>query len=223
MNPYQLVAHTAVSIERAFHNKSNLTPEILMMDGMSGHKTRHLYNNICNLEGATYLEIGTWKGSSFISAMYKNTNTLGISVDNWTEFGNPREEFHANVRRFLSPGQPLMLYDKDCWTLTKNHIPKSIDIFMFDGAHNYEEQKKAITYYCQYFSKYVIIMIDDWICDWVDVKRGTMDGFRESNLKILYQHEIGLVNAPTHSMGGDTFWNGCGIFVCERTDLPNPN
>lgn len=32
------------------------------MDGMSGIKTRHFYNNLLNYYDARYLEIGTWKG-----------------------------------------------------------------------------------------------------------------------------------------------------------------
>ena len=62
-------------------------------------------------------------------------------------------------------------------------------------------------------------MVDDWTCDWVDVKRGTMDGIAEMKLKIHYSCEIPLVNTTVHHQGGDTFWNGCGVFVCERTDL----
>lgn len=219
MEKQQLIEHTQKSIYHAFYNQSKITPEILAMQGMTGDKTRHLYNNICDLPGATYLEIGTWRGSSFISAMYKNTNTFGISVDNWSEFNGGREDFHANIRRFLTNGEQTLNHDKDCWTVDKNDLPRPIDIFMYDGWHSYETQKKAITYYHQFFSKYVIIMVDDWACDWVDVKRGTMDGLAECKLNILFQHEIGLVNTNQHHFGGDTFWNGCGIFVCERTDI----
>tara|TARA_B110000285_G_C14801575_1_gene457730 strand:- start:200 stop:505 length:306 start_codon:yes stop_codon:yes gene_type:complete len=92
--------------------------------------------------------------------------------------------------------------DKDCWDVTT--LDKPIDVFLYDGAHNYEDQKKAITHFYKLFSDNVIIMVDDWTCDWVDVKRGTMDG-----IKVHYSNEINLVNTQHHHTGGDTFWNGC--------------
>jgi len=209
-----LINHVKNSISNAFLNTSNLSNNILNMEGMSGNKTRHLYNNICNLSDSTYLEVGTWKGSSFISAMYKNYGIYGYCVDNWCEFGGPKDEFYNNIKTFLT-NKDIKIIDKDCWAITSDDVHKKINIFMYDGAHDYESQKKAITYYHQFFSRFVIIMIDDWTCDWVDVKRGTMDGIKEMNMIIHYSSEIPLINTTSHHQGGDTFWNGCGVFVCE--------
>ena len=89
---------------------------------------------------------------------------------------------------------------------------------MYDGTHTYEDQKNAITYFAPYFSKYVIIMVDDWMCDWVHVREGTLNGIREANLTIHYRHEIPLVNTEKFHKGGDTFWNGCGVFVCSKEE-----
>jgi len=215
-----LIDHVKKSIEDAYNNKSKLSHEVLLMEGMSGLKTRHLYNNICNLRGTHYFEIGTWKGSSFISAMYNNTNTRGTGIDNWSEFSGPSNEFHKNVQNYLNNIiSNVNTIDKDSWLIADEDIKAPIDIYMYDGDHSYDSQKKAITYYHKYFSKYVIIMVDDWTCDWVDVKKGTLDGIKEMNLIVHYSNEIGLVNTTTHHTGGDTFWNGCGVFVCERTDI----
>jgi hypothetical protein len=212
-----LINHTKTSILNAYSNISNLSSEILSIEGMTGNKTRHLYNNICDLKDANYLEVGTWKGSSFISAMYNNESTKGYCVDNWSEFNGPKQEYYENIKKHLIPSNNIITIDKDCWEITIEDIKDSIDIFMYDGFHSYECQKKAITYYHQFFSKYVIIIIDDWTCDWVDVKRGTIDGINEMKLKIHYSYELPLVNTLNHHTGGDTFWNGCGIFICEKT------
>lgn len=221
-DPLYLITHVKESIDKAYHNKSNLPKEILSIEGMSGNKTRHLYNNICNLKTGNwiYLEVGTWKGSSFISAMHRNENIFGICVDNWSEFNGPREEFYKNARFYLNNDEKYKVLDKSCWDITAADIEhNSIDIYLYDGAHTYSDQKKAITYFHQFFKKYVIIMVDDWTCDWVDVKKGTMDGISEMNMEILYSCEIPLVNTQNHHQGGDTFWNGCGVFVCKRTDI----
>ena len=67
---------------------------------MSGLKTRHFYNNLLNFDDARYLEIGSWKGSSVCSAMYNN-NAMIICVDNWSEFGGPKDEFLVNFNKFI--------------------------------------------------------------------------------------------------------------------------
>ena len=207
--------HIQASIHNAFNNISKLPNEILSMEGMSGHKTRHFLNNICNLPNKTYLEVGTYKGSSFISSLYDN-NVHGLCIDHWGQFGG-KDDFVANINKFITHLPPkLNIIDKDCWTVTKDDIPNKIDIFMYDGVHTYEDQKRAITYFKQFLSEYCIIIVDDWKCDWVKVRDGTLDGLRDSGLKILYKEEIGLVNTYNFHQGGDTFWNGCGIFLCHN-------
>jgi hypothetical protein len=68
----ELRAHVEGAFEKAERGESKITPEIIEMEGMSGIKTRHFYNNLLNRTDARYLEIGTWKGSSVCSAMCGN-------------------------------------------------------------------------------------------------------------------------------------------------------
>ena len=77
-----VIQHIESAIKNAENNYSKLPNDILDIDGFSGNKTRHLYNNICNIPDINYLEIGTYMGSTFISAMYQNS-IRGIAVDNW--------------------------------------------------------------------------------------------------------------------------------------------
>jgi hypothetical protein len=56
------------SYESSKNNVSNITEDILKIDGMSGIKTKHLLNNLCyNLsknKKIKHLEIGTHIGST---------------------------------------------------------------------------------------------------------------------------------------------------------------
>ena len=218
-NLEQLINHVNKSVDDANNNISKLPASILDMDGMSGNKTRHLYNNICSLEGANYLEIGTWKGSSFISASYGN-KVNSIVIDNWAEFNGPKDEFLSNVGKFC-PDIKFNFIEKDCFQVNEDEIKSiydSVDIYLYDGAHDYESQRKAITYYKNLFSKYVIIIVDDFRSDtpsWANVKKGTYDGIEEAGLIIHHSEEI-----ITHqeSSGRSEYWNGFGLFVCEKID-----
>ena len=216
----QIINHTKQAISNAYQGFSKLNAEHMKLEGMTGYKTRHLYNNLCSLKHANYCEVGTYKGSSFISAMYNNPTCFGYCIDDWTEFEQPREEACKLIKHHLGENATnYKIIDKDCFQVDNLDITKPIDIYMYDAAHTYEVHKKAITHYKQFFAKYVIILIDDWTCDYMQVQPGTFDGIKEAGLKVHFQHEIGLVNTNFQHVGGDTFWNGCGVFVCERTDI----
>lgn len=210
-----LKRHICTAVENADNCKSKLPIEVLEMEGMSGRKTRHLYNNICDLSFARYLEVGTFKGSSFISAFYRNVVDC-ICIDNWSQFGG-KSEFEENMVKF-SAGilRSYKVIDQDCWTVNKEQLETPIDIFLYDGAHTYEDHKKAIVHFAPFLSKVSIIMVDDWMCDWADVRKGTMDGIKESRLEIMFQYNIGLSLQDGFHQEGDTFWNGCGILLCRK-------
>lgn len=212
----ELIAHTEQSLINSDANVSKLSQQILNLEGYSGNKTRHFYNNICSLKGANYLEVGTWKGSSFISAIYKN-NVNAIAVDNWSEFNGPKDEFFSNVTKF-APGSKYNFIEKDSFEITKSDFPEDIneiDIYLYDGCHTYECQKNGITHYYDFFSKYFIIMVDDWRDDdsWKQVLKGTWDGINESGIIVHKQYERVSFQERT---GRQDYWNGIGIFVCEK-------
>lgn len=207
-----LISHCKNSFELSEKNESKLTSEILQMEGMSGTKTRHFYNNICNLEGVNYLEIGTWMGSSYISATYKN-NVNSIVIDNWAEFNGPKDVFFSNVKKYCGE-KPFNFIESDCFKLDVNLIKEKIgevDIYMYDGNHSQESQRKAITHYYPVLSKYSIIIVDDF--SYPVVYNGTYEGFEESGLKV---HESFVKETYAEKGGNQTYWNGIGVFVCEK-------
>jgi len=143
-NLSQLIEHSKKSIELSQIGQSKLNQEILGLDGMSGVKTRHFYNNICSLDNLNYFEVGTWKGSSFISAIYEN-KINSLAVDNWSEFGGPKIEFMNNLNRFCKDCSASFI-EKDCFKITNEEITNkfdSIDVYLYDGCHKYESHKKS--------------------------------------------------------------------------------
>jgi hypothetical protein len=210
----KIIDHVELSIANAQSNISKLTPEILAIEGYSGVKTRHLYNNICNTPDAIYLEIGTYLGSTFISAMYKNS-IQGIAVDNWSEFNGPKKECYNNINKYIHNKQSIKLIDKDFLKLNEEDINCKINVYLYDGNHSYESHKKSITHVYKFLAPLSIILVDDFRDDdsWRQVIKGTVDGLKESNLNVLYEKRL----ISKQEEGGRTgFWNGCGIFVCQK-------
>jgi hypothetical protein len=208
----ELIAHALASLDLAERGSSRLTAEVLGIEGMSGAKTRHLYNNLCNLPGCRYLEIGSWKGSSTVAALFGN-DASGTAVDNFSQFGGPVGEFRDNVQRFLRPGQ-VELVNADAWEYLQSEAAAALAgrrpvVYVYDGSHAYEDQRLAIVRAAPHLARVAVVVVDDW--NWDDVRRGTADGIADAGARVLWSREI---RSPAH---GDAagFWNGVGLFVLD--------
>jgi len=205
-------------IENAFDNAENniskITNDIIMMEGMSGTKTRHFYNNLLNIEDARYLEIGTWKGSSVCSAMCGNKAKV-TCIDNWSEFGGPKDEFLVNFEKFKGENDANFIED-DCYKVDVSSLSK-FNIYMYDGNHSNESHYKALLHYYDCLDDIFIFIVDDW--NWIDVRDGTMNSIRKLNLKILYEKEIRLTwdNSVTPEPElSQNWWNGIYIAILQK-------
>ena len=223
-----LIEHVNKSFELADQNISKLTNDILQMEGMTGKKTRHLYNNLCNLDNVNYLEVGTWKGSSFVSAIYGN-KTNCIAVDTFEEFTDgaqhPRDGFINNMNKFCNDVK-YFFKEKDSFKLVKEDLPfDKADIYLYDGNHDYNEHKMAITYFLDFLSDYSIIIIDDWTWGYPNpdsygssvIQPATYDGIKDSGL--IVHHKVERLS-DQGSGGSETYWNGVCVLVCE---IPKKN
>ena len=212
-----LVTHLKASLDNAKKHISKIPndSDILNIKGMTSKDTRHFYNNILSLEldrPLKYLEVGTWAGSSFISALYKNNTVEAIAIDNWSEvfwaeFGGAKQQFIQNLNRYLDKSYKFSFIEKDCFTVDLGD--NLFDIYMYDGGHEYEDHLKAITYFKNNLAESSIIIIDDW--NWNDVRQGTFDGLEEANLTVIHKEEI-----ITPKNASPSFWNGMAAFVVEK-------
>lgn len=214
----EIILHLQRSFENADRGISKLSEEILQLDGMSGVKTRHLYNNIVSIADVNYLEIGSWKGSSFISALYRNSGK-GLSIDNWSEFNGPRESFETNVQKYLSGKVTTLAASGDCFAIDSQTVTDvgPFDIYLYDGNHGYEAHKQAMIKFCKCLKEKAIVMIDDW--NWKQVRQGTLDGLNETNYRIVYLRAINLTNDNSHTPepeADDEYWNGIAVIYLKR-------
>jgi hypothetical protein len=207
-----LIEHVKQSIANAEKGISKITPQILAIHGLSSAKNRHLLNNLCSLSGTHYLEIGCWKGSTFISALYQNQDHISsaIGIDNWSEFGGPYVEFHSNCQTFLSQ-IPYQFYSSHSFALNPNEIIHSpINIYFYDGDHDVHAHALAFIHYNSVFDESFIALVDDW--NWSAVREGTFYAFNMLDYEILYEIEL-----PAQSNGDlCNWWNGLYIAVIRK-------
>ena len=205
-----LLYHVKNCIKNANEQKSKLTKEVLSIDGMSSCKVRHFLNNVCSLEGAQYLEIGIYKGSTFIAGLYKNNNLIDpIAIDNWSEFGG-RYAFKQYTNKFLLENV-FRVIDQDAFSINVHQLfYRPVNIYFYDGYHSYEAQYKAFTHYDKVFADTFIAIVGDWNSD--QVRNGTQDAFKALGYTILFEE---VLPAP-YNGDKDNWWNGLYVAVIKK-------
>lgn len=219
MNHEELIDKYRTVVQQAFKNAeagvSKINEQIIRMEGMTGTKTRHFYNNLLSMEDARYLEIGTWKGSSVCAGMCGNKAKKVVCVDNWSEFNGPKEEFLNNFFTFKGENDAIFI-ENDCYKIDVRTLPK-FNIYLYDGNHTNESHYKALLHYYNCLDDVFIFIVDDW--NWVDVRDGTMNSIEKLGLKILYEREIRLTWDNSHSprpLADRTWWNGIYVAVLQK-------
>jgi len=200
-------------VEDVISMPNTLPQNVIGLQGMSGTLVRSFLNNLVKtVPNVRYLEIGVWKGSTCISALYGNIEKIDKYwlLDNWSEFGGPKTEFIQNFSNVV--GSSPNLFDLDCFGV--NPIELGIDkvnIYFYDGRHLPRDQEMAIEKYIDSMDDEFIFIIDDWNSDFV--KTPTVNAIKKLPLEIVYFREF-----ITGGDAADTWWNGIGIFVLRKTE-----
>lgn len=181
----------AEKIQEAWFNSMSMDfkiPDwIRYMDGASGKKYRYFINNLIgSLDDARYLEIGTWAGSTACSALYGN-KVKTVCIDNWSEFGGPKDLFFSNIEKVKSSEIDFSFIESDFNAVDYNNIGK-FNVYMYDGEHSRENQYKGISNVLPALDDTFLLIVDDW--NWERVRSGTFDAISDNSLKIVCSIEI---------------------------------
>lgn len=145
---------------------------IRLLEGMSGQRFRQLLNKLIKIPiSGSYLEIGTFKGSTAISALYQSQRTA-ILIDNWSEFGGPKETALKNLARHC-PTAVLNFVDQSFEDFCKVNTREKIAIYFYDGGHSFEEQRMAVKFIDKLNFDKLIFIVDDF--RWETVRKATSD------------------------------------------------
>lgn len=89
--------------------------------GFSSSRLKALLNNLCSPDNTRYLEIGVYKGSTLLSALYGNKTCKAVAVENykydarepkkWADEGqiweNMKSQLAANISRYAYDTSPV--------------------------------------------------------------------------------------------------------------------
>lgn len=156
-----------------------LNEKALSIEGMSGKNIRYFLNAALSFDDVKYLEIGCWKGSTLYSALLNNNPNYALAIDNFSEFGGPREQFYENMKDL---NKKFDFIDQDCFSIDKSKINHKFNIYFYDGDHSEESHEKALSYFYDILEDNFIYICDDW--NWEQVRNGTKKGIEKLNLNI---------------------------------------
>jgi hypothetical protein len=210
--------HLNTAVAKSILGLGKLPESVLSLEGMSSHGNRLLLNNLCEL-GGKYLEIGSWKGSTFISALYNNINCKGTSIDHHQEFLNSvfktsAEELEENCKKNLVHNENYTLITGDCFSPTTT-LTDRYDIYFYDGFHSYEDQYRAIKHMYGNLKSIFFFLCDDYSID--RVERGTQDALRDMNIQVITEYKL-FGNQLIENSTKRGFWNGMYVALCVKKD-----
>jgi len=154
-------------------------------------------------QGASFVNVGVWNGFTLLSGMTENPDKLCIGVDNFSEYGGPKEQFLRRFNEHKSANHHF--YDIDYRKYFTDVHAGKIGFYIYDGNHCYEHQMMGLKLAEPFFAKNCVVLVDD--ANDFGPRQATLDFINHSGNK----YEI-LLDAKTRDNGHPTFWNGIMIF-----------
>jgi hypothetical protein len=233
------INHLFTSFNNAEQHKSQL-PDFIsnrnILNGMSGSKTRHFYNNLCSINDCRYLEIGTWAGSTLCSSLYQNDiNSTAIDSFDWGGLA-VKQQFINNISKCkqlptnidinnkkyefnVENDKILQVIDSDSFKVNINDLKFTYNVYLYDGDHSYDSHYKALTYYISKLDNIFIFIVDDWNIP--RVRDATNRSIKDLNLNILAECEVLYTHDDTHTthnnnFASNNFWNGLYSVILSK-------
>lgn len=202
---------------RALAIDTKLPVAVRDMPGMSGRKYRYLINNLLeSTVNPRYLEVGSWAGSTACSALFGN-EARALCIDNWSEFGGPRDLFLQNIEVIKTTAQiDFDFLESDFRQVDYSNVGK-FNIFLFDGPHSEEDHYDGVSLTKQALDDVYTFIIDDW--NWEPVRSGTVSAIRRNGINVICSIEIRTTQDGSHpavSQQESDWHNGYFIAVCKK-------
>jgi len=206
------------SVEKGLRKESKIEDWIFNIKSFSTHEIKCFMNNLCSHGDINYLEVGAYKGGTACSAVSHNELLTSYIVDNFSEFtiDNAREvqPLTENLNKISNTTKNITFIDKDCYQITTEEIPEKIDVYFYDGAHEEEDQYKALNHYLEFMKDTFVFIVDDYNGE--EVKVGTKRSLEFLKDKINVEKEWVF---ETSGNMQPIWWNGLYIAVISKKTI----
>ena len=235
------VEHARWAVASARRSLSSLSSsprlrQVLELEGMSDSLGRHLLNNLASAGATRYLEVGTWRGSTLVSAVAGNEKAIdaAVAVDSWDEAflqriggrggDDAKRATRDNLDRFVRPllrrGRRVDLVQGNCFNIDPvRDLPLDDDehggpanVYFFDGPHSYDDHVKAFTHFAPALADTFIAIVDDFAA--AGVSDATAWAFGQMGF-IVHYGEILASGTPVNAPGA-AWHNAIYVAVVQK-------
>ena len=157
--------------------------------------------------GESYVEVGTYRGTSLIAAMVGNDDRDFVAIDNFTMEGSSREELDSNLAHFGV--EPPTIVEGDAFELVPQGClaDKVVSVYYYDAGHTYEKQLDGLRMVEPWLADRALLIVDD--TDWPEVERATRDYCEQQPRARL------LVWIPGKDNGYPHWWEGVKVLAWD--------
>lgn len=150
-------------------------------------------------EGEAYVNVGVWHGFTLLAGMAGQPHTRCVGIDDFSQFGGPRERF---LERFDAQRGPAhSFHDGDYRDYFRHRHVGPIGLYLYDGAHSYEHQMAGLRAAERFFAPECYVLVDD--VNWAAPRRAALDFIAASTR----HYDVVLDRSTAHNKH-PTFWNG---------------
>lgn len=149
-----------------------------------------------------FVNVGVWNGFTFLAAMAGNEDRACLGVDNFSEFGGPKQDF---LERFVARRTPShRFFDQDYVDFFAAGLDRPLGVYLYDGEHSYENQYRGLMIADPFYADDAVVIVDDTNLD--RAHEATLRFTQDSRL----EWEV-LFDRKTASMRHPSLWNGLMI------------
>lgn len=196
------------------HIANHMNPErssLLKMKGLSSQAVRVFFNCLCGKKDARYLEVGTYTGSSLISACFNNPLKRAVGIDDWSMDKTAKPKLLATLDFFkknllVTPE----LIEAEAFGMDKSELGQ-FDIYFYDGHHSADSQEKGLTKFWGNLAPISIVIVDDYSV--FRVQQGTIRAIDKLGCK---QHLKYAWTLPGGKGFEHLYWGGLAVMVIEK-------
>ncbi len=183
--------------------------------GLSSPKVCNLLNQlVARMDPSEYyLEIGTFRGLTLVSAALNNAGKTCVGCDKFRFWGQFTGWGFLAKRALNRAGSAKITFHHmpSERLFREKRVPAPVGVFFYDGDHTYQGTKHHVVVAEPLLSTKSVLVMDDW--NDPAIREGTYDGLREAKLEVLWETALEGENLKTEG-----WWNGLAAFYLERKD-----
>ena len=156
--------------------------------------------------GESYVEVGTFRGTSLISALRGNDGLDAVAIDDFSFREASRDQLESNLARFGVAGRPTILEGDFREVLRGGALDgRRVGVYYYDAGHSYEDQLDGLRLIEPYLADEALLIVDD--SDWERVDRADRDYLGSQPRARL------LFDIPGDEKGFPHWWKGVHVIA----------